>query len=127
MTTRRFRVSRDTPSLYITAAAKDRLPVFQTDPIKAITCQGINQARQSCGFLLLAYVARTFIGAAAIVILGLVTLAALFVISRWLGFSTGIDVVSVAVPGFALFKLIDSLIFIGMSVPKLGWRAVLKP
>ncbi len=56
MTTSRFRVSRDTPSLYITAVAKDRLPVFQTDPIKAITCQGINQARQSCGFLLLAYV-----------------------------------------------------------------------
>ncbi len=78
-------------------------------------------------FLLLAYVARTFIGAAAIIILGLVTLAALFGISRWLGFTTGIDVISVAVPGFALFKLIDSLIFIGMSVPKLGWRAVLKP
>ena len=56
MTTRRFRVSRDTPSLYITAVAKDHLAVFQTDPIKAITCQGINQARQSCGFLLLAYV-----------------------------------------------------------------------
>ncbi len=56
MTTRRFRVSRDSRSLYTTAVAKDRLPVFQTDPIKAITCQGINQARQSCGFLLLAYV-----------------------------------------------------------------------
>jgi hypothetical protein len=30
------------------------------------------------------------------------------------------------VPGVALFKLIDSLILIAMSVPKLGWRAILK-
>ena len=78
-------------------------------------------------FLLLAWVARTFIGAAAVVILGAATLTALFLISRNFGFSSGIDVIAVAVPGFAFFKLIDSLVFIAMSVPKQGWRAVLKP
>jgi len=31
------------------------------------------------------------------------------------------------VPGFALFKLIDSFVFIAMNVPKQGWRAILKP
>ncbi|MCI0622365.1 MAG: transposase [Acidobacteria bacterium] len=56
MDAQKFRVSRDTPSLYFTAVAKDRLPVFRTDPIKAVTCQALDQARQSCGFLLLAYV-----------------------------------------------------------------------
>ena len=78
-------------------------------------------------FLLLAYIARTFIGAAAILVLGLVTLLAVFAISRTFGFSSGIDVIAVAVPGFALFKLIDSAVFIAMNVPKQGWRAILKP
>ena len=36
--------------------AKDRLSVFQSDTIKAITCQALDQARESCGFLILAYV-----------------------------------------------------------------------
>ena len=71
-------------------------------------------------FLLLAFIARTFIGAAAIIILGGVTLLVLFVISRTLGFAAGIDVIAVAVPGFALFKLIDSIVFIAMNVPKHG-------
>src|SRR6266478_1376218 len=30
-------ISRDTPALYFTAVAKDRLPVFRTDAIKVIT------------------------------------------------------------------------------------------
>src|SRR5947199_10778042 len=56
MKTERFRVSRDSPSLYITPVSQYRLAVFRTDPIKAITCDAIVQARQSCGFLILAYV-----------------------------------------------------------------------
>ncbi len=77
-------------------------------------------------FLALAFIARTFNGAVAIIILGFVALAALFAISRLFGFASGIDVIAVAVPGFALFKLIDSAIFIAMNVPKQGWRAILK-
>ncbi|HYE72443.1 MAG TPA: transposase, partial [Blastocatellia bacterium] len=42
--------------LYLTVVAKDRLPVFQTEAIKQITCTAINEARTSCGFLLFAYV-----------------------------------------------------------------------
>jgi hypothetical protein len=56
MNSERFRVSRDTPCLFITAVAKDRLPVFRSDTIKAITCGALDQARTSCGFLILAYV-----------------------------------------------------------------------
>jgi putative transposase len=51
-----FTVSKDTQALYITAVAKDRLPIFQSEAIKKITCAAIDEARTSCGFLLFAYV-----------------------------------------------------------------------
>ena len=51
-----FKVSIDTPALFITAVSKDRLPVFQKDTLKKIACDAIDEARQSCGFLLFAYV-----------------------------------------------------------------------
>lgn len=56
MWTKKFRISRETQALYITAVAKDRLPVFQTDSIKIITCKANDEARNSLGFLLFAYV-----------------------------------------------------------------------
>src|SRR5437879_312824 len=49
-------ISRDTPALYLTAVAKDRLPVFRTDTIKAITCKALDEARKSGGFAIYAYV-----------------------------------------------------------------------
>ena len=49
-------ISRDTPALYLTTVAKDRLPVFRTEQIKAITCAALNEARKSGGFALYAYV-----------------------------------------------------------------------
>jgi REP element-mobilizing transposase RayT len=49
-------ISIDTPCLFITTVAKDRLPTFQTDTIKILTCAAIDEARASCGFLLFAYV-----------------------------------------------------------------------
>ncbi len=52
----KFQISRDSQALYITVVAKDRLPVFQTDPIKLVTCQALDEARKSGGFLLFAYV-----------------------------------------------------------------------
>jgi putative transposase len=52
-------ITIDTPCLFITAVAKDRLPVFQTDAIKAIACVAIDEARNSAGFLLFAYVLMT--------------------------------------------------------------------
>ncbi|MDQ3012192.1 MAG: transposase [Acidobacteriota bacterium] len=51
-----FTLSKDNQALYITAVAKDRLPVFQTDAIKTITCAAIDEARNSGGILLFAYV-----------------------------------------------------------------------
>src|SRR5205807_2451029 len=49
-------ISKDNPCLFITAVAKNRLPVFRTEVIKSITVKAIDEARTSCGFLLFAYV-----------------------------------------------------------------------
>ena len=49
-------ISRDAPALYLTAVAKDRLPVFRTDAIKVITCKALDEARKSGGFAIYAYV-----------------------------------------------------------------------
>ena len=51
-----FTISRDTQALYTTAVANHRLLVFQKDELKRITCEAIDEARNSCGFLLFAYV-----------------------------------------------------------------------
>jgi REP element-mobilizing transposase RayT len=51
-----FKVSRDRPAYYLTSVAKDRLPVFRTDAIAQVTCNAIDEARRSGGFLLFAYV-----------------------------------------------------------------------
>ena len=51
----RFVVSQDSPALYITIVAKDRLPVFRSDEMKEILCRALNEARKSAGFLLFAY------------------------------------------------------------------------
>jgi REP element-mobilizing transposase RayT len=49
-------ISRDTPALYITAVAKDRLPVFRTDALKVVTCKALDEARNSGSFSIYAYV-----------------------------------------------------------------------
>jgi REP element-mobilizing transposase RayT len=56
MAPEKFQISRDSQALYITTVTKDRLPVFQTDPIKIIACQALDEARNSGGFLIFAYV-----------------------------------------------------------------------
>jgi len=52
----RLTISKDDPCLFISAVAKNRLPVFKRDVLKEITCKAIDEARVSCGFLLFAYV-----------------------------------------------------------------------
>jgi REP element-mobilizing transposase RayT len=52
----RFVISQDSPILYITVVTKDRLPVFRKDAIKGVLCRALDEARQSAGFLLFAYV-----------------------------------------------------------------------
>jgi putative transposase len=56
MPRKKYQISRDSPALYITVTAKDRLPVFQTDAIKVVTCRAIDEARKPGDFLLFAYV-----------------------------------------------------------------------
>ncbi|HKO44387.1 MAG TPA: transposase [Pyrinomonadaceae bacterium] len=51
-----FQISRDSPALFITAVTKDRLPVFRKDAVKQVVCEALNEARNSGGFLIFAYV-----------------------------------------------------------------------
>ena len=51
-----FQISRDTPALFITVVAKNRLPVFRLDNLKKVVCEALNEARKSGGFLIFAYV-----------------------------------------------------------------------
>jgi REP element-mobilizing transposase RayT len=56
MAPEKFQISRDCRALYITIVTKDRLPVFQTDKLKTIACQALDEARNSGKFLIFAYV-----------------------------------------------------------------------
>jgi putative transposase len=56
MASEKFQISRDSRALYITIITKDRLPAFQTDAIKTITCHALDEARNSGKFLIFAYV-----------------------------------------------------------------------
>ncbi len=49
-------ISRDSPGLYLTAVAKDRLPVFRSEAVKVITCKALDEARKSGDFAIYAYV-----------------------------------------------------------------------
>lgn len=51
-----FRVSKDSPAYYLTAVAKDRLPIFRTAALAQILCDALDEARRSGKFLLFAYV-----------------------------------------------------------------------
>lgn len=52
----KFKISRNSQALYLTAVAKDRLPVFRTDTICNLACEALAEARNSGGFLIFAYV-----------------------------------------------------------------------
>ena len=49
-------ISRDTPALYLTAVANNRLPVFRTDALASIACNALSEARTSGGFSIYAYI-----------------------------------------------------------------------
>jgi len=51
-----FRISNDTPAYYLTSVTKNRLPVFGQPTLKDLVCKALDEARQSAGFLLFAYV-----------------------------------------------------------------------
>lgn len=51
-----FQVSRDSPAYYLTSVAHSRLPIFQKDTIKQIICDAFDEARNSGGIMIFAYV-----------------------------------------------------------------------
>jgi putative transposase len=53
---RMFQVSRATPAHYLTSVAHNRLPIFQSNNLKEVVCGALNEARDSGGILIFAYV-----------------------------------------------------------------------
>ena len=51
-----YSISPNSPAYYLTSVTKDRLHVFRSEALKRIACQSLNEARNSCGFLIFAYV-----------------------------------------------------------------------
>ena len=51
-----FQISRHSQALYLTIVARNRLPVFRTEHVARVTCEALNEARSSGGFLIFAYV-----------------------------------------------------------------------
>ncbi|HVF31184.1 MAG TPA: transposase [Pyrinomonadaceae bacterium] len=51
-----MRISIDTPVYFFTSVAHKRLPIFQTDKLKRIMVDALDEARGSAGFLIFAYV-----------------------------------------------------------------------
>ena len=51
-----IRITRDKPCYYLTSVAHDRLPIFQSEPIKHIVVEALNEARKSADILIFAYV-----------------------------------------------------------------------
>jgi len=49
-------ISKDSPCLFVTTVARDRLPVFRTDALKEVACRALDEARHSGAFALFAYV-----------------------------------------------------------------------
>ncbi len=49
-------ISNDNPANFSTSVTKDRLDVFRTDTIKELVCKALNEARESGGFAIYAYV-----------------------------------------------------------------------
>lgn len=50
------RVSRTHPFYYLTSVCKDRLPIFRTDELATVCAAAFNEARNSGGILVFAYV-----------------------------------------------------------------------
>ena len=50
-----FRISRDTPAYFLTSVTHNRLPIFQTDKVKAVVASAFDEARRSGGFKIFAY------------------------------------------------------------------------
>lgn len=77
-------------------------------------------------FLIFAVCARYFVGVVALIGIGVSSVAALVIISRFFGYDSGVDAVGAAITGFALFKLIEALATMALNLRKSGWRVILK-
>lgn len=51
-----FQISRDNPAYYLTSVTHNRLPIFQTDAVKKVLAEALDEARRSGGIMIFAYV-----------------------------------------------------------------------
>lgn len=51
-----MKISNDNPCYYLTSVTNTRIPIFQTDKLREITANAVDEARKSARFLIYAYV-----------------------------------------------------------------------
>ncbi len=78
-------------------------------------------------FLIVAFIGVRFQAAPAVVLIGIVGFSTLFMVSRWFGFATSVEVIALGLTVFALYKIADSIVGIIVDWRSgRGWRAILK-
>jgi len=78
-------------------------------------------------FLIVAFIGIRFQAAPAVIIIGLAGFGTLFVVSRWFGFATAVEVIALGLTVFALYKIADSIVGIIVDWRSgRGWRAIFK-
>jgi CHASE2 domain-containing sensor protein len=78
-------------------------------------------------FLIVAFIGIRFQAAPAMGLIGLAGIATLFIVSRWFGFATAVEVIALGLTVFALYKIADSIVGIIIDWRSgRGWRAIFK-
>lgn len=77
-------------------------------------------------FVVFAYMVRRFQGIVAGLLISAVAFGFLWVIARLFSLADGIAIVTAALTGLALFKLLESLVGLAFSIRSVGWRAILR-
>ncbi|MCB1377659.1 MAG: CHASE2 domain-containing protein [Alphaproteobacteria bacterium] len=97
--------------------------IVETRPLPAVF-----RAAPAIGlFLVFIVLVRRLVAVAALLSMLLVSLVALTGFSRIFGFASGMDIVTTALSGFALYKLMDMLVALVIAFRAQGWRALFKP
>ncbi|MFO0993395.1 MAG: CHASE2 domain-containing protein [Hyphomicrobiales bacterium] len=80
-----------------------------------------------CFFFIVAFIGIRFQAAPAMILIGLAGVGTSFLVSRWFGFATAVEVIALGLTVFALYKIADSIVGIVVEWRSgRGWRAIFK-
>ena len=78
-------------------------------------------------FLIVAFIGIRFQAAPAVLLIGAAAIGTLFLVSRWFGFATAVEVIGLGLTVFALYKIANSIVGIIVDWRSgRGWRAIFK-